>query len=81
LGKEFNVTLLRTDKTNATEKKQYRVKIYDKRTWVLTKKTEKGTLVIGQNLRYFFVILKKTENRFELLTIDPFASKSHFEKI
>jgi hypothetical protein len=81
LGKEFNVTLLRTDKTNATEKKQYRVKIYDKRTWVLTKKTEKGTLVIGQNLRYFFVILKKTENRFELLTIDPFASKSHFENL
>jgi hypothetical protein len=58
LGKEFNVTLLRTDKTNATEKKLYRAKLYDKRNWVLTKKTENGTLVIGQNLRYFFVIFK-----------------------
>ncbi len=79
LGKKFGVTLLRTESQKETKKKQYTVKIYDKKNWIMTKKTDQGEFVIGQNIRYFFILIKKTDKIYDLIAIDRATSKSIFE--
>jgi len=54
LGKEFNVTLLRTDKTNATEKKLYRAKLYDKKKLGTNKENRKGDTCNRPKFALFF---------------------------